>query len=281
MMLQDRGGNTPEYLDKYATAFIEAGSKRPELSGLYTTYRSTVPQIFMDVDIQKTMKLGVEPADVNQTLGSFLGGAYVNDFNRFGRLYKVYVQAETEYRQELSDSSLFYVRNKDGDMVPLATLITSEPTAGPEFTYRFNLFRAAEITGRPAAGYSSSQALAALEEVAAEVLPSDMSYAWNAMSYQEKAAEGSGSMVFVMALVFVFLILAAQYESWSLPLGVLFGTPVAIFGAMFGLWIARMFSPSFENNVFAQIGLVMLIGMAARVQSMQRWKLPDYASDLS
>ena len=264
MMLQDRGGNTPEYLDKYATAFIEAGSKRPELSGLYTTYRSTVPQIFMDVDIQKTMKLGVEPADVNQTLGSFLGGAYVNDFNRFGRLYKVYVQAETEYRQELSDSSLFYVRNKDGDMVPLATLITSEPTAGPEFTYRFNLFRAAEITGRPAAGYSSSQALAALEEVAAEVLPSDMSYAWNAMSYQEKAAEGSGSMVFVMALVFVFLILAAQYESWSLPLGVLFGTPVAIFGAMFGLWIARMFSPSFENNVFAQIGLVMLIGMAAK-----------------
>ncbi len=264
MMLQDRGGNQPSYLDDQTQAFIAAASKRPELAGLYTTFRASVPQIFMDVDTQKTMKLGVEPADVNQTLGAFLGGSYVNDFNRFGRLYKVYVQAETDYRRQLSDASLFHVRNNEGDMVPMSTLITSEPTAGPEFTYRFNLFRAAEVTGRPAPGYSSSQALAALEEVAAEILPSDMSYAWNAMSFQEKAAEGSGSIVFVMALVFVFLILAAQYESWSLPLGVLFGTPIAIFGAMFGLWLARQFSPSFENNVFAQIGLVMLIGMAAK-----------------
>jgi len=159
---------------------------------------------------------------------------------------------------------LFYVRNKDGNMVPISTLLKSEPTSGPEFTYRFNLFRAAEVTGQPGAGYSSTQALSALQEVAAEVLPADMSYAWNAMSFQEKAAEGSGSIVFVMALVFVFLILAAQYESWSLPLGVLFGTPIAIFGAMFGLWLARMFSSSYENNVFAQIGLVMLIGMAAK-----------------
>ena len=264
MMLQDRGGNTPDYLAAQSQAFIEAARKRPELAGLYTTYRANVPQIFMDVDTQKTMKLGIAPDDVNQTLGAFLGGAYVNDFNRFGRLYKVYIQAETDYRRDLADTSLFYVRNNQGNMVPLSTLINTEPTAGPEFTYRFNLFRAAEVTGRPAPGYSSSQALAALEEVAAEILPGDMSYAWNAMSYQEKAAEGSGSIVFVMALVFVFLILAAQYESWSLPLGVLLGTPVAIFGAMFGLWLARMFSPSFENNVFAQIGLVMLIGMAAK-----------------
>jgi len=146
----------------------------------------------------------------------------------------------------------------------MATLIDSEPTSGPEFTYRFNLYRAAEVTGQPAPGFSSTQALNALEEVAAQVLPGDMSYGWNAMSFQEKAAEGSGSIVFVMALVFVFLILAAQYESWSLPLGVLFGTPIAIFGAMFGLWLARFFSTSYENNVFAQIGLVMLIGMAAK-----------------
>jgi HAE1 family hydrophobic/amphiphilic exporter-1 len=231
---------------------------------MYSTYRASVPQIFLDVDIQKTMKLGVAPADVNQTLGAFLGGAYVNDFNRFGRLYKVYVQAETEYRKSLIDASLFYVRNSNGDMVPMATLLSSEPTSGPEFTYRFNLFRAAEVTGRPAQGYSSTQALAALEEVAAEVLPQDMSYAWNAMSFQEKAAEGSGSIVFVMALVFVFLILAAQYESWTLPLGVLLGTPIAIFGAMLGLFLMRFLSPSYENNVFAQIGLVMLIGMAAK-----------------
>jgi HAE1 family hydrophobic/amphiphilic exporter-1 len=264
IMLQDRGGNSPAYLDEQTQAFIRAASQRPELTGLFTTYRSSVPQVFLDIDIQKTMKLGVAPADVNQTLGSFLGGAYVNDFNRFGRLYKVYVQAETEYRRNLQDTSLFYVRNSTGEMVPISTLLKSAPTSGPEFTYRFNLFRAAEVTGRPAEGYSSGQALAALEEVAAQVLPADMSYAWNAMSYQEKAAEGTGSIVFVMALVFVFLILAAQYESWSLPLGVLFGTPIAIFGAMLGLLIARQFSSSYENNVFAQIGLVMLIGMAAK-----------------
>jgi hydrophobe/amphiphile efflux-1 (HAE1) family protein len=264
MMLQDRGGNAPDYLDEQTQAFIAAAAERPELSGLFSTYRSSVPQIYMDVDIQKTMKLGIEPADVNQTLGAYLGGAYVNDFNRFGRLYKVYVQAENEYRQEIADSSLFYVRNRDGDMVPMQTLIKTRPTTGPEFTYRFNLFRAAEVTGRPSPGYSSSQALAALEEVAAEILPDDMAFSWNAMSYQEKSAEGSGSIVFIMALVFVFLILAAQYESWSLPLSVLLGTPIAIFGAMFGLWLARLFSPSFENNVFAQIGLVMLIGMAAK-----------------
>ena len=264
IMLQDRGGNDPGYLAEKTQAFIEAASERPELTSLFSTFRASVPQIFLDVDTQKTMKLGIEPNDVNQTLGSFLGGAYVNDFNRFGRLYKVYVQAENDYRRNLIDASLFYVRNNAGEMVPISTLLKSEPTAGPEFTYRFNLFRSAEVTGQPSPGYSSTQALDALEEVAAAVLPEDMSYAWNAMSFQEKAAEGTGSIVFVMALVFVFLILAAQYESWSLPLGVLFGTPIAIFGAMLGLWIARMFSDSYENNIFAQIGLVMLIGMAAK-----------------
>ena len=264
IMLQDRSGNSPDYLADRTREFIEAASKRPEIAGLYTTYRATVPQVYLDVDIQKTMKLGVAPADVNQTLGAFLGGAYVNDFNRFGRLYKVYVQAETDYRKGIADASLFYVRNAAGNMVPMNTLITSESTNGPEFTYRFNMFRAAEVTGRPAPGYSSAQALKALEEVAAQVLPSDMSYAWNAMSYQEKAAEGTGGVVFVMALVFVFLILSAQYESWTLPFSVLFGTPIAVCGAMFGLWVARFFSTSYENNVFAQIGVVMLIGLAAK-----------------
>jgi len=148
--------------------------------------------------------------------------------------------------------------------VPLSTLVTTDRAQGPEFTNRFNLFRSAEVTGQPAAGYSSAQALNALEEVAAETLPSDVGYAWANMSFQEKAAEGSGSIVFVMALVFVFLILAAQYESWSLPLSVLLGTPIAVFGAMAGLWLAGLVSESYVNNVFAQIGLVMLIGMAAK-----------------
>ncbi|MDH5311903.1 MAG: efflux RND transporter permease subunit, partial [Gammaproteobacteria bacterium] len=264
MMLQDLGGNTPEYLAEQAGKFIEAATARPEIANVGTLYRASVPQVFLDVDKPKALKLGVPLADVNTSIGAFLGGAYVNDFNRFGRLYKVYVQAEPEYRGNENGIRSFYVRNGEGAMVPLSTLVTTERTQGAEFTTRFNLFRSAELTGQPAAGYSSAQALDALEEVAAETLPSDMGYAWSDMSYQEKAAAGAGAAVFVMALVFVFLILAAQYESWSLPLSVMLGTPIAVFGAIAGLWIARLFSESYVNNVFAQIGLVMLIGMAAK-----------------
>ena len=264
LMLQDRGGNTPSYLGEQAAKFIQAASERPEIGGLITTYRANVPQIFADVDQDKVLKLGVSPADVNTTLGSFLGGAYVNDFNRFGRLFKVYVQAEPEYRSKARDVQFFYVRGRENQMVPLNALVSVSATQGPEYTNRFNLFRAAEISGSPAPGYSSDQALDALEQVAAEALPSDMSYAWNAMSYQERAAAGTGGLVFVLALVFVFLILAAQYESWSTPFSVLLGTPIAVFGAMLGLWISGLFLPGYQNNVFAQIGLVMLIGMAAK-----------------
>ncbi len=264
MMLQDRGGNTPSYLGEEAARFIQAASQRPEIGGMITTYRANVPQIFADVDQDKVLKLGVSPADVNTTLGSFLGGAYVNDFNRFGRLFKVYVQAEPEYREKARDVQYFFVRGKEGQMVPLNSLVSVSDTKGPEYTNRFNLFRAAEITGSPAPGYSSAQALDALEEVAKQSLPGDMSYAWNAMSYQERAAAGSGALVFGMALLFVFLILAAQYESWSTPFSVLLGTPIAVFGAMLGLWVTGLFLPGYQNNVFAQIGLVMLIGMAAK-----------------
>jgi len=264
MMLQDRGGNTPDYLAAQSRLFMDAANKRPEIGNIMSTFRANVPQIFADVDKDKVLKMGVSPADVNTTLGSFLGGAYVNDFNRFGRLYKVYVQAEPEYRSDPTDIRYFFVRGKTGETVPLSALVHTSPTQGPEYTNRFNLFRAAELTGSPAPGYSSDQALDALEEVAAQVLPTDMTYSWNAMSYQERAAAGSGSTVFLLALLFVFLILAAQYESWSLPVGVLMGTPIAIFGAMAGLWLSGLFLPGYQNNVFAQIGLVMLIGMAAK-----------------
>jgi hydrophobe/amphiphile efflux-1 (HAE1) family protein len=264
MMLQDRGGNPPVYLEEQVGRFAEAASARPEIATANSLFRASVPQIFLDIDDSKALKLGVPLSDVNASIGAFLGGAYVNDFNRFGRLYKVYVQAEPEYRTEPDALRLFYVANRDGNMVPLSTLVTDSRTSGPEYTNRFNLFRAAEVTGQPAAGYSSTQAITALEEVAASTLPADMSYGWNAMSYQEKAAAGSAGTVFLMALVFVFLILAAQYESWSLPLSVMLGVPIAIFGAMGGLWIARLFSESYVNNVFAQIGLVMLIGMSAK-----------------
>ncbi len=264
MMLQDLGGNPPEYLAEQTQKFIQAASARPEIASAGSLYRASVPQVYLDIDKAKALKLGVPLADINTSIGAFLGGAYVNDFNRFGRLYKVYVQAEPEYRGSEDGIRMFYVRNAEGSMVPLSTLVSTERTQGAEFTNRFNLFRSAEVTGQPAAGYSSAQALSALEEAAAGTLPADMGYAWANMSYQEKQAEGTGSVVFVMALVFVFLILAAQYESWSLPLSVMLGTPIAVFGAIGGLWIARLFSESYLNNVFAQIGLVMLIGMAAK-----------------
>jgi HAE1 family hydrophobic/amphiphilic exporter-1 len=264
MMLQDRSGQSPEYLEEQARAFIAAAKARPEIGGALTTYSSRVPQMFANIDRDATLKKGVTLDDLNTTLGANFGGSYINDFNRFGRLYKVYLQAEPEFRASPEELAEFYVRNANGDMVPLSALVTLENASGPVYTNRFNLFRAAEIIGGPAPGYSSTQALDALDEVAAEVLPTGMSTAWNAMSYQERAAAGTASVVFVFALLCVFLILSAQYEGWSLPLSVLLGTPFAVFGAFFGLWVMRFFSTSYENNVFAQIGLVMLIGMAAK-----------------
>ena len=264
MMIQDRSGNDPLYLAEQIKRFTAAATERPEIMNANSLFSASVPQLFLDIDNAKALKLGVPLDDLNASIGAFLGGAYVNDFNRFGRLYKVYVQAEPQYRADADALRFFYVRSAEGAMVPLSTLVSVSRTAGPEYTNRFNLFRSAEVSGQPAVGYSSSQGLAALGEVADEVLPPDMSFAWNGMSFQEKAAEGSGAIVFVMALVFVFLILAAQYESWTLPLSVLAGTPIAIFGAMGGLFLARALSESYVNNVFAQIGLVMLIGMAAK-----------------
>jgi hydrophobe/amphiphile efflux-1 (HAE1) family protein len=264
MELQDRGGNTPEYLAQQAQRFMEAARKRPEIGRIATLYRASVPQVYTDIDRSKVLKSGLLLADVNTTLGALLGSAYINDFNRFGRVYKVYVQAEPEFRRDASQLGLFFVRNSAGGMVPLDTLVTTRPSAGPEFTNRFNLFRAAELTGVPAEGYSSTQALDALEQVARDVLPPDMSSDWADMSYQERKAPGV-AVVFALAVFLVFLVLAAQYESWGLPFSVLLGTPFAAFGAYLGLWLARHFmGPSYVNNVFAQIGLIMLIGLAAK-----------------
>ena len=268
-MLQDTAGRSPQELDAMAKRFIAAASRRPEIGRVSTVYRASVPQLHADVDAEKALKLGVKLADVNDTLGTLLGSSYVNDFNRFGRVYKVYLQGEPEFRSSPTALGLFFVRSAQGSMVPLDTLVTTREVAGPDFTVRFNLYRAAEVSGVPAAGYSSDQALAALEEVAKEVLPSGWSYDWSNMSYQEKKAAGTGATVFLFAMVFVFLILAAQYESWSLPFSVLLGTPFAAFGAFAGLWLCRhllpeAFGASYVNNVFAQIGLVMLIGLAAK-----------------
>jgi HAE1 family hydrophobic/amphiphilic exporter-1 len=264
LMIQDQGGNTPAYLQQQVANFLQATAQRPEIGAAFTTFSASVPTVFVDVDREKVLKQGVQLKDVNTSLGANLGGTYVNDFNRFGRLYKVYIQAEPEYRVQPEDIGQFFVRNAEGGMVALSTLVGLGRSTGPAYTNRFNLFRAVEVTGNPAPGYSSADALRALEETAREVLPPDMSYAWNAGSYQEKRAEGSSAVVFAFALLMVFLILAAQYESWGLPMSVLLGTPFAAFGAFLGLWVARFFSPSYVNNVFAQIGLVLLIGLAAK-----------------
>jgi HAE1 family hydrophobic/amphiphilic exporter-1 len=264
IMIQDKVGKKPEYLAANAMKFIKAANERPEIGRAITTFQASVPQRYMDIDKEKALKLGIKLNDLYTTVGAFMGGAYVNDFTRFGRLYKTYIQAEPEYRVDETQINKFFIKNIEGNMVPLSTLATIKPISGPDYTTRFNLFRSVEVTGGPAEGYTSDQARQALKEVAEEVLPPDMGYAWNAMSYQEEKASGSLGAILVFSLIFVFLILAAQYESWSLPFAILLGTPFAIFGALFALWIARMFSPTFENNIFAQVSFVMLIGMAAK-----------------
>jgi HAE1 family hydrophobic/amphiphilic exporter-1 len=258
-MLQDRSGGNIQQLSDTLDKLTQAARKRPEIASLVSTFRPTVPQLFVDIDQDRVLKQGLQFGEVYQTLQSFLGGAYVNQFNRFGRQWKVYLQAEPEYRTRADKVNSFYVRNSKGEMTPLASLVTIKRVSGPEYTNRFNLFRSIQINGAPAPGYSSGQAMVAMEQVAKEALPAGFGYAWSDMSYQEKKAEGGQAMVFGMSFLFVFLILAALYESWSLPFSVLLSVPVAVLGAYGGLLLRK-----FDNNVFAQIGLVMLIGLTAK-----------------
>jgi HAE1 family hydrophobic/amphiphilic exporter-1 len=259
LWLQDRSGGDPDYLDKNLKAFLAAARKRPELAGVTSLFNTGTPQILADVDRDKAMKQGVAVGDVYQTLQAYLGGLYLNQFNRFGRQWRVYLQAEGDERRTVDDIGRFHVRNAEGTMLPLSALVTPRRISGPEYTNRFNLMRAAQVLGSAAPGYSSGQAMTALEQVAKEVLPQDMSYDWADLSYQEKKAEGTTGLVFGLSLVFVFLILAALYESWSLPFSVLLSVPIAIFGAFLGLWLRK-----FDFGVFAQIGLIMLIGLSAK-----------------
>ena len=264
IMIQDKGGNTPSYLADQTAKFVAAANARPEIGRAFTSFQADVPQRYMDIDKEKALKLGVNLNDLYETVGAFMGGSYVNDFTRFGRLYKTYIQAEPEYRVDATQIDNFFIKNNNGDMVPLSTLATVRPISGPDYTNRFNLYRSVEVTGGPAPGYTSTDAMSALKEVAAEALAKDMTTSWNAMSFQEDKASGSLGAILTFSLVFVFLILAAQYESWSLPLSILLGTPFAIFGAFLFLWLGRLGSPTFENNIFAQVSFVMLIGMAAK-----------------
>ena len=260
-VLQDRAGKDIPFLAANVTKFMEAAKKRPEIGTLTTTFLPIVPQLYVNVDRDKVLKEGVELTDVYRTLQTFMGGFFIDYFNRFGRQWQVYVQAEGNYRTRADNLGLFYVRNRGGEAVPLASLTSTKSISGPEFTMRHNLYRSAQINGSAAPGFSSAQANKALEEVFAETMPPEMGYDYIGLSFQEKKAQQGVPPVaiFGLSFLFVFLILAALYESWSLPFSVLLGTPIAVFGAFAALWL-----PGMVNNIFAQIGLVMLIGLAAK-----------------
>src|SRR3984893_8039587 len=257
--LQDRSGGSVDFLDQNLQKFVAAARKRPELAGVGSQFSAAAPQIYAEVDRDKVLKQGVAVADVYQTMQAYLGGLFLNQFNRFGRQWRVFLQAEGEERLSDRDIEQYYVRNNDGNMVPLSALVTTRRISGPEYTNRFNVYRAAQVIGAAAPGYSSSQAMAALEEVAKRELPPEISYDWAALSYQERKAAGTTATTFALSLVFVFLILAALYESWSLPFSVLLTVPIAVFGAFLGLWLR-----GYDLDVYAQIGLIVLIGLAAK-----------------
>ena len=259
-LIQDRSGSmSVGELGEYASAFIAAARERPELGNVFTSFDPNYPQVKVELDREKARTLGVPVNEVFQAMSTAMGGTFVNDFNRFGRLYRVYVQAESETRLKASDIGNIYVRSKTtGQMIPLSTLVTVKDNAGTELTTRFNLLRSVEMQGSPARGYTSGQALAALEDVFRRTMPKELGFAYSSLSYQEKAAPPSAP-TFVLAIVVVFLLLAAMYESWRLPWAVLLGSPLVALGAFFGVWLA-----GYDNNVYVQVGLVMLIGLAAK-----------------
>ena len=261
LVLEDRAGKDISFLGENVNKFLDAARKRPELARVTTTFLPSVPQLFVKVDRDKVLKQGVDLAQVYQTLQTFMGGYFINYFNRFGRQWQVYVQAEGEYRTKAENVGQFYVLNDRGDPVPLSAVTTIESRPGPEFTMRYNLYRSAQINAMGNPGFSSGQVMNALEEVFHQTMPAEMGLDYIGMSFQEKKArEGiPASAIFGFSVLCVFLILAAQYESWSLPFSVLLGTPIAVFGAFVAIWLRGQ-----VNNVYAQIGLIVLIGLGAK-----------------
>ncbi len=273
-VLEDRSGKDVPFLAANVAKFLAAARTRPELGTVNTTFIPNVPQRFIAVDRDKAIKQGVDIKDVYRTIQAFMGGSFINYFNRFGRQWQVYVEAEGAYRDRAENVGQFYVRNNKGDMVPLSSLTRFEPRTGPEFTMRYNLYRSAQIIGSAAPGYSSAQAMTALESVFAETMPPEMGFDYLGISFQEKLAQQGvpPAAIFGFSLLVVFLILAALYESWSLPFSILLSTPVAVFGAFAALWLRRAVAGTYlppymvqiETDVYSQIGLVMLIGLAAK-----------------
>jgi HAE1 family hydrophobic/amphiphilic exporter-1 len=273
-ILEDRSGGSIQFLSNNLNTFLEAARKRPEIASLSTTFLPSVPQKFVNVDRDKVLKQGVNLSDVYRTIQAFMGGYFINYFNRFGRQWQVYIEAESEDRASPDNVGRFYVRNSKGENVPLSTLTTVRSQLGPEFTMRFDEYRCAQINGSAAPGFSADQASAALEDVFKQTMPREMGFDYSGISFlEQKARQGvPPAVIFGLSLLFVFLILAALYESWSLPFSVLLSTPVAVFGAFAILWLRRtllgIFLPPYmvqiESDVYSQIGLIMLIGLAAK-----------------
>lgn len=258
-VLQDTAGKTPQDLAMAMRGLIVAANQDPALNKVFSTFRAEVPQLYLNFDRQKAKTLGVPITDVFSTLQTQLGSLYVNDFNKFGRVYRVMMQAESDYRDDAKDIGKLYVRNASGDMVPLATLTSVNSITGPDTITRYNLFRSASINGEPKPQYSSGQAISAMETLAAKNLSEGMNYEWTGMSLQEIEAGSKAPIIFTLALIFVYLFLVAQYESWMIPMPVLLSVPVAIFGALFATKLGGL-----QNNVYTQIGFVMLIGLSAK-----------------
>ncbi|UTH37314.1 multidrug efflux RND transporter permease subunit [Pseudomonas sp. KHPS1] len=257
--IQDRSGGSVEQLGEKVQAFVQAASQRPELAGVQSTFSANVPQYYIDLDRTKTRALGVSVSDVFTAMQATFGSYYVNDFTLFGRTWQVSLQSESEFRRKPEDLGQVYVRSSTGDLVPLSTLLRVRRILGPDSYDRFNVYPSAKVLGGPAPGYSSGQALAAMQAVADEVLGEDYSLGWIGSAYQELATQGSGAQAFVFGLILVFLILAAQYERWTLPLAVVTAVPFAVFGAILAVWLRGI-----QNDVYFQVGLVTLIGLAAK-----------------
>ncbi|MEO6277674.1 multidrug efflux RND transporter permease subunit [Roseateles sp.] len=262
LQLQDRGGVGYEAMDQAVKAFMaKAGNPAtaPELAGLFSSYQVNVPQLFADLDRTRARQLGVAVTDVFDTMQIYLGSLYVNDFNQFGRTYSVRVQADAPYRARAEDIGSLKVRSNTGEMVPLSAVMKVKPSFGPERAMRYNGFLTADINGGAAPGFSSGQAQAAAERIAAETLPPGVGYEWTDLTYQEKIAGNSGAWVFPLAILLVFLVLAAQYESLTLPIAILLIVPMGLLAAMTGVWMSHG-----DNNVFTQIGLIVLVGLSAK-----------------
>lgn len=257
--LQDLGGKSLETLYDVTQEMIEKGNQRPDLTGLFSTFTANVPELYIELDRTKAKTLGVSISDVFNTLQAYLGALYVNDFNKFGRVYRVFMQAQDDFRTDDNDISRLYTRSADGRMVPLSTLVDIKQTMGAETISHYNMYRSAEIDGGPAPGYSSGEAIQAMESLAARILPQGMSYEWTGTAYQELKAGNLAPLIFALSIVFVFLFLAGLYESWSMPFMIMFAVPLALLGAMLAQWVRGL-----DNDVYCQIGLLMLIGLASK-----------------